>query len=330
MPVISVIVPVYNAGPYLRECVDGILSQTFSDFELILVDDGSADGSGEICEGYAKRDPRVTVFHQENAGQAAARNRGVRAARTDLICLIDSDDVPHPFLLEAFYRAICETGANAAVTGRVRGKIPPERFFEPVPIRTALVAIDEESLVRFFREDDTIYWTLFPCLIRKSIYARYPLTEGRVMEDNAVACKWLTAAGTVARIEPPLYFYRENPTGTMEAPFSEKKLDFLWALYEQMDFCEACGYHKLLGLVAARYVENAVWLAEKVRKELGDVSLARRVVRKAGRVRRANAAVLTLTPEQERKLFKAAHPVFHSIGKKCGNLRLRVKKLFGK
>lgn len=89
----SVIVPVYNVEKYLRECVDSVLSQTFEDFELILVDDGSKDSSSEICDGYAEKDGRVKVIHKENGGQSTARNMGVKAACGEYAVFIDSDDM---------------------------------------------------------------------------------------------------------------------------------------------------------------------------------------------------------------------------------------------
>ena len=90
MPKISVIVPVYNAEPYLRQCVDSILSQTFTDFELLLIDDGSTDHSGVICDGYANLDSRVKVFHTTNKGLSAARNLGIENTSADWITFIDS------------------------------------------------------------------------------------------------------------------------------------------------------------------------------------------------------------------------------------------------
>ena len=98
---ISVIVPVYNAEKYLRRCVDSILAQTFTDFELLLIDDGSKDKSGEICDEYAKNDNRVRVFHKENGGVSSARNLGICNANGELICFCDSDDwVKKDFILE--------------------------------------------------------------------------------------------------------------------------------------------------------------------------------------------------------------------------------------
>ena len=92
MPKLSVIVPVYNTEKYLRECVDSILAQTFTDFELILVDDGSTDGSGAICDDYAAKDPRIQVVHQQNGGATVARRSGVRIAQGEYVTFVDSDD----------------------------------------------------------------------------------------------------------------------------------------------------------------------------------------------------------------------------------------------
>lgn len=92
MPKLSVIVPVYNTEKYLRECIESILAQTFTDFELILVDDGSADSSGTICDEYAAKDPRIQVIHQQNSGATVARRSGVRIAKGEYVTFVDSDD----------------------------------------------------------------------------------------------------------------------------------------------------------------------------------------------------------------------------------------------
>ena len=91
-PLISVIVPIYKAEKYLHRCVDSLLAQTFQDFEVLLVDDGSPDRSGEICDEYAKKDSRVRVFHKENGGVGSARNLGLKASKGEWIAFLDSDD----------------------------------------------------------------------------------------------------------------------------------------------------------------------------------------------------------------------------------------------
>lgn len=104
-PTVSVIVPVHNVEKYLRQCIDSILAQTFTDFELLLIDDGSPDTSGAICDEYASRDPRVRVFHKENGGPSAARNLGLDHAQGEWICFVDADDYVDPDHLQNYMSA---------------------------------------------------------------------------------------------------------------------------------------------------------------------------------------------------------------------------------
>ena len=114
---ISIIVPIYNVEKYLRRCIDSILGQTCRNFEVILVDDGSPDGCGAICDAYAAKDARVTVIHQQNAGVSAARNVGLVYARGELIGFVDPDDFIAPSMYQEMLDAINATGAELAVCG---------------------------------------------------------------------------------------------------------------------------------------------------------------------------------------------------------------------
>ena len=115
-PQISVIVPVYNVEKYLSRCIDSILSQTFTDFELLLIDDGSADSSGKICDEFAMKDERIRVFHKENGGVASARQLGVDEAKGLYSIHADGDDWVEPNMLERMYLKITETGADMVIT----------------------------------------------------------------------------------------------------------------------------------------------------------------------------------------------------------------------
>lgn len=117
MPELSIIVPVYKVEKYLPRCIDSILAQTFGDFELILIDDGSPDGCGRICDEYARKDKRIVVIHQKNMGVSAARNAGLDIARGRYIGFVDSDDWIEPQMYEVMMDAIRENGADMAVCG---------------------------------------------------------------------------------------------------------------------------------------------------------------------------------------------------------------------
>lgn len=117
MPELSIIVPVYKVEKYLPRCIDSILAQTFGDFELVLIDDGSPDGCGRICDEYARKDKRIVVIHQKNMGVSAARNAGLDIARGRYIGFVDSDDWIEPQMYEVMMDAIRENGADMAVCG---------------------------------------------------------------------------------------------------------------------------------------------------------------------------------------------------------------------
>ena len=114
---IIVIVPVYNVGPYIRRCLDSILAQTERDIEVILIDDGSTDGCGEICDGYARADGRVRVIHNENRGLAATRNTGLELANGEYISFIDSDDWIEPETFSELLKAASANGADIVAGG---------------------------------------------------------------------------------------------------------------------------------------------------------------------------------------------------------------------
>ncbi len=181
MPTISVIVPVYKVEPYLRRCVDSVLAQSFSDFEVILVDDGSPDSCGTICDEYAGKDARVHVIHKENGGLSSARNAGLAAAQGELICFVDSDDFIDPEELETAVQEIdgfdmvCwgfrQVDENGAVC--LAGRISPGVFrWENAYAQFAFL------LKQYFPY--RIGWAAWSRLYRKRIIDRYGLS----FEDN--------------------------------------------------------------------------------------------------------------------------------------------------
>lgn len=237
MPKISVIVPVYNVEPYLCRCVDSILAQTFTDFELILVDDGSPDNCGVICDEYARTDSRVKVIHQENKGQAAARNAAVRDAIGDWISFVDADDLIHSRYLNVLFSAVSEQKVKMACCHALEAENCPQSFFNYIePVAFQKVVVNEEALLSLFNEP-FLCWIVCCKLLPKEIAQRFPFTDGRVYEDNAIAVKWLYEAGEILYTDTALYYYQINPNGTTKGPKTTKKrLDYLWALSEQLDY----------------------------------------------------------------------------------------------
>ena len=270
MPAVSIIVPVYNVEKYLRECLDSILNQTFKDFELILIDDGSKDKSGEICDEYAKVHSNITVVHQNNQGQAAARNNGVEISKADWIMFVDSDDVIHPDLLQFLYKAATESNSGMAVTERVKSETIPDDFFRQYTFEYAVKKTIPEKLEEFYDNKQFYYWAPFPSIIKKSVAQSVPFPEGKIYEDNAVGCQLLYYANSLAVVPYCMYFYRENPSGTMNQPLNEKKLDYLWALEEQIKFYEELHYVKMCKKITNELIGSTLYYYARCKKENND------------------------------------------------------------
>ena len=260
MPKVSVIVPVYQAELYLRSCVDSILSQTFSDLEVFLVDDGSPDDCGAICDEYALRDSRVRVIHQENQGQAAARNHALAQARGEWICFVDSDDLIHPQTVALLYHAAIDSGAPMSMCRMLEAVELPTDFFRPREAAWETVEMDEAMLVRLFDQEDYPSWVACAKLIRRELVQSHLFCPGRVYEDNEAVCHWVCGAKTVARIPYALYFYRTNPNSTTQSGYSPKRMDYLWALEQIIRFYTELGYFQLRQRFCGLYAEAAAGL----------------------------------------------------------------------
>ena len=306
MPLISVIVPVYGAEDYLKDCVESIQSQTLSDWELILVEDGSPDRSGAMCDAFAEVDSRIRVLHQKNQGQAAARNHGLEIARGAWVCFVDSDDLIHPQMLERLYQAASDSGAAMSMCLMLESRTLPDDFFSVPALTWEKYAMDETTLLTLHDREEYPGWVACAKLIRRELITSYPFQEGRVYEDNEAVCRWLYQAGQLARIPQQLYFYRTNPNSTTQRDFSLKRLDYLWALESIIGFWKSVGYERLAQRFADRYIEAAASCILGAQQTLERPDVARRTAHDARRfLRREN---IRLTKSQFELLLDAAHP----------------------
>lgn len=322
-PRISVIIPVYKCEEYLENCVNSILSQTFSDFEIILVDDGSPDNSGKICDDLAEKYDNITVLHQENQGQAAARNNGVKIARGEWLYFVDCDDSINPYILAALYNAVTENNVKLAMCSAVQGDKPDEDFFNEKEVSFNALTMTEDNILKLCKNEKYYYWVVWGKLIHKSIYEKYPLTEGRIYEDNAIVCKWLHEAKTVAITDAPLYFYYINTTGTTKKAFTEKQLDVLWAFKEQIDFFHSLGYEKMTEYLATYYFEISANMLHRAKTENAE-ELIPYVKEKEKEIKALYSPYINLDAKQQLYYYeKTNKPMFYitRLKKKLGLLK---------
>ncbi len=222
---VSIIVPVYNVEEYLGRCVDSLLTQTYQNLQIILVDDGAKDGSGAICDAYAAKDPRVQVIHKENGGLSSARNAGIDAAQGAFLEFVDSDDWIEPDAVESLLRVAQAHQTELVVGGRwdVKEKTGEKR---PglCPVRQEVVS-GEELVRRIFcweHCDSSACDKLFARRLFRKI--RFP--EGVVCEDVPIMYQIVLDAGRAAMLNKPIYNYYHRSGSITYTTVSDKNFHF--------------------------------------------------------------------------------------------------------
>lgn len=240
MGLISVIVPIYNVEKYIKRCVDSIIVQTFEDFELILVDDGSTDNCGVICDEYASHDSRIHVIHQKNGGLSAARNAGIDWAfansDSEWLSFIDSDDWVHPYYLEALHQGAILCGVDVVI-----GDFERTESENPCVDESKIVAT-MQNVEDFYCEHCVTATVAWGKLYRKECFKRIRYPVGRIHEDEFVTYRILFRYDKVAVINQPLYAYYQRKNSIMQNRWSVRNVDAIWAHREQMLFFKREGY----------------------------------------------------------------------------------------
>ncbi|MBQ8813397.1 MAG: glycosyltransferase [Lachnospiraceae bacterium] len=220
LPLISVIVPVFRVEAYLDKCISSIVDQTYSNLEIILVDDGSPDRSGKICDAWAVKDRRIGVIHQENAGSGAARNAALKVAKGDLIAFVDSDDYLASDTFEHLYGLVAQ-GADIAECGHVEVFDDNASFdFGDVDVRSYMgwEAMAEHIRDRIFRQ---LIWNK---LYRREIVGDIRFPIGKKIDDEFFTYQVLGNAKTLIRSEKICYAYRQQESSVMHSMGVQKRL----------------------------------------------------------------------------------------------------------
>lgn len=250
---ISVIVPVYKVEKYLGNCIDSILAQSFSDFELILVDDGSPDCCGGICDQYSEKDDRIRVVHQENLGLSGARNTGIELSVGEYITFIDSDDLVSPNYLEYLFSLLVDNEADISAIHFTC--INSDFSFSSVSTdgqHTQFQYIcfsNKECCLNLYKEDLGEMNTPISAwgkLFKKSIIGdlRFPL--GRIHEDEYFIPLVCYKASKIAVSNAKLYYYRIAPESITHRKFSLKRYDDIWGIEQCIDFFSSVGEKEIV------------------------------------------------------------------------------------
>lgn len=234
-PLISVIVPVYNVEKYIHKCVDSILNQTYRKLEIILVDDGTPDDSGNICEEYALKDERIKVYHKKNGGLSDARNYGIDRATGSYLAFVDSDDYIDEDYIEFLYKLISKGYKLSLCSLRVRylsnGRITNKGNGKEV-------IISGKKCIEMMCYHDEVDTAAYGKLIHRDLFQKVRFPKGKIFEDIGTMYKIFDQCNEIICCFKPKYNYIIREGSIVTSGFSEKKYDFIEMTDEMADYVD--------------------------------------------------------------------------------------------
>ena len=236
---VSIIIPVYNVLDFLVDCIESVRKQTYENTEIIIVDDGSNDGSEVICDNYKKIDDRIKVIHQKNAGLSNARNVGVQEALGEYVLFVDSDDVIHSQMLEVLYDTLLVNNAEMAFCSykKVEENYTNTKEKEIIEIKEYQIYSGREVLKRMYEEaysiDVVVAWNK---LYKREYLLKEPYPLGKKHEDEFTTYKIFFPLKKCVHVPEQLYFYRQREGSIINQKFDLRSLDKVLALEERKNF----------------------------------------------------------------------------------------------
>lgn len=264
MSLISIIIPIYKVEPYLRRCVDSVLSQTYTDLEIILVDDGSPDNCGAICDEYAAKDPRIKVIHKQNGGLSDARNAGLDIMTGRYVGFVDSDDWIEPQMYERLMELMTQYDADMAFGG-VADDVVENGTFRTVKTSdygcTPFAEDNLSAMKRYFHGS----WAAWDKLYKTELFReiRYPV--GEINEDEAIVLQLLEQCQRVCYTNEVFYHYirRIDGTSITTAAFSPKKLAWAKHCRDNLAFIRE-KHPQLIPDATVRYRNSLMWTLTEI------------------------------------------------------------------
>lgn len=232
-PLISIIIPVYNGGKYLRPCIDSIVGQTWKNWELLLIDDGSSDGSERVCDEYAANHDNIRAVHKPNGGQASARNLGIGMAKGSFIAFADCDDWLDPDAYEVMMKTLADTGADIVICGYTEEYANRQLAVNAGGELSVLSGADALKQVLGGGIGSYLWSMLF-----KREVVREPMPDLNPYEDHATIFKWVSHAGKVALLHRAFYHYRQLQNSSLHSYNHRQGNHFFMAIKERYHYVE--------------------------------------------------------------------------------------------
>ncbi len=276
---VSVIVPVYDSENYLKDCVDSIVNQTYRNLEIILVDDGSTDASGDICDKYARQDGRVHVIHKENGGNGDARNAGLRIARGQWIAMSDNDDILHKRQIETLLAVAHDKDADIAV-GSYRSfdvhEVPVDEEIEGSFLDKAEVLSNRHLYDdKFIQKRSLILTVPWSKVCRKEVYngVWYPAKSKH--DDTWTTWRLYENAKRTAFLPIVLHYWRDNPNSFGRSTFDTAHFEEMDAFRVQMEYFRSKGKQRHVEITFALFLETFFWCYNLMKESGMDIVLLR-------------------------------------------------------
>lgn len=260
MALISVIVPIYKVESYLNKCVESIVRQTYTDLEIILVDDGSPDNCPQMCDDWAAKDSRIKVVHKENGGLSDARNAGLAVATGEYISFIDSDDWIEPAFIEVLLHATTTTGADIAECAtRLVSEDGKELYARGVAENETLDTVT--ALVRLVKED-CVFQTVWNKLYRREVIGDILFEKGKYNEDDYFTYQIFDRAKKIALVARPMYNYLQRGSSIMGIGYNPRRLEGLQARVLRMNYLQK--YPETAALSHTNLILDCMWHLQSI------------------------------------------------------------------
>lgn len=233
-PTLSIIIPVYNIAPYLTTAVHSVLDQTFTDYEILLVNDGSTDGSGSLCESLAWEDSRIRVVHQEHLGTSAARNAGIEASRGAFIGFVDGDDWIEPDMYAILYENSVTYDAELSACGFIKITDPQALAFTSK--KTIPQSYTPEEAIEALFKSNHMRYSACNKLFHRTLFEGIRFPQGRLMEDKATIYHLIHRCQQIVWCPAPMYHYFMRPDSAMHSKTVQQQQDLILANSELLAF----------------------------------------------------------------------------------------------
>jgi len=253
---VSIIIPCYNVGSYIEQCIDSILSQSYKSLEIIVIDDGSTDNTGEILKHY--NDSRLKIIHQKNAGLSAARNTGLKVAKGKYIAFVDGDDFIEPGYIEKLVKTLEQNKSDISICGFIgSGRCPSK----------AATLSRTEALSDLLTQRLGTGVMVWNKLYKRSLFKGLKFNDGRLHEDNFIMPRILERVKSVSVVPDKLYHYRENPSSITSKMTKKRLKDALDSIEDAKQFIKEKSLDKDLKPELAAYEYNQKFYLYKLSKE---------------------------------------------------------------